>query len=127
MKIVFKAENFENIIPIGKENAVSGEKLAHSLNCSERRLRRCVERLRQNGVLICSTYRSRGGGYYRPRDSTEIAEYFNRQLSRIGHVWAALSPFKQYLKALPIEGQTALDKYTLSDFTSVQSDSDLPF
>lgn len=127
MKIIFDSKKFEEFIPMGKENAISGEKLARLMNCSERRVRKCIERLRRNRVLICSTYKSKGGGYYRPRDSTETAEHFRRQLSRIGNIWAALSPFKQYLKALPIEGQTALDEYTLSDFTSVQSDSDLPF
>lgn len=110
MKIVFDFKKFEVILPVGEENAVNSEKLARSLNCSERRLRRCIEQLRRNGVLICSTYRSRGGGYYRPRDSTETAAYFGRQLSRIGSIWKALSPFKQYLKALPVPGQLLLDE-----------------
>lgn len=34
MKFIFKAENFENIIPTGEENAISGEKLARLMNCS---------------------------------------------------------------------------------------------
>lgn len=95
--------------PHGKENAVSNGKLACMLGCSEREARRFIEHLRRDGVLICSTYKSKGGGYYRPRDSTETAEYFGRQLSRIAHIWAALSPFKRYMKDLPIAGQMALD------------------
>lgn len=110
MKFVFDMRKIVEAVPIGKENAVSGQKLACLLNCSERRIRKCIEHLRRGGVLICSTYRSRGGGYYRPRDSTETAEYFSRQLSRIGSIWKALSPFKRYLKALPVPGQLALDE-----------------
>lgn len=110
MKMVFKAENFIDLIPAGKDNAISAEKLACLMNCSERRVRKCIEQLRRNGVLICSTCRSRGGGYYRPRDSMETAAYVERQLSRIGSIWKALSPFKQYLKALPVPGQVALDE-----------------
>lgn len=110
MKVVFDIEKIVDFIPTGKENAISGQKLACLLNCSEREARRLVEHLRRDGVLICSTYRSKGGGYYRPCNSAETAEYFGRQLSRIGHIWAALSPFKRYLKALPVPGQLALDE-----------------
>lgn len=110
MKIIFDYKKVEEFIPIGKENAVNGENLARLMNCSERRVRKCVEHMRRNGVLICSTYRSKGGGYYRPRDSSKTADYFERQLSRIGHIWAALSPFKRYLKSLPVPGQLALDE-----------------
>lgn len=110
MKVIFNADEFIAAIPKGEENAVSNGKLACMFGCSEREVRRFIERLRRDGVLICSTYKSKGGGYYRPRDSTETAAYFGRQLSRIGHIWAALSPFKRYLKALPVAGQIALDE-----------------
>ena len=107
MKILMR--QLSAIIPIGAENAVSVRRLANLCGCSEREIRRSVELLRRDGVLICSSHNRDGGGYFKPRDSTEISAYFKRQLSRIGHIWAALSPFKQYLAELPIEGQTALD------------------
>lgn len=110
MKFTFNTKKFMDIIPTGKENAISGSKLACLLNCSERKVRKCIEYLRRDGVLICSTYDSKGGGYYIPRNSAETSEYFGRQLSRIGHIWAALSPFKRYLKTLPVPGQLALDE-----------------
>ena len=111
----FIAPNLLDYIPVGAENAVSGRKLADICGCSERDVRKSVERLRREGVLILSSCNRNRGGYYRPRDSTETASYFKRQLSRISHIWAALSPFKRFLAALPIEGQTALDELLKSD------------
>lgn len=105
MKII--APDLLNYIPIGAENAISCRQLASLCGCSQRDIRRDVERLRREGVLILSSCSCDRGGYYRPRDSTEISRYFKRQLSRISHVWAALSPFKRYLADLPIEGQIA--------------------
>lgn len=108
MSIIYR--NITEYIPIGQENAISARKLADIFGISLRELRKQIEVLRSNGVLICSTCRRDGGGYYRPRNSDETAEYFRRQLSRIGHIWTALSPFKKYLNDLPIEGQVVLDE-----------------
>ena len=102
-------KQLSEIIPIGSENAVSVHRLSNLCGCSEREIRRSVELMRRDGVLICSSHNRDGGGYYKPRDSSETTAYFKRQLSRIGHIWAALSPFKKYLAELPIEGQTVLD------------------
>ena len=111
----FIARNLLDCIPVGAENAVSGRKLAGICGCSERDIRKAIERLRCEGVLILSSCNRNRGGYYRPRDSTETASYFKRQLSRISHIWAALSPFKRYLLGLPIEGQTVLDGLLKND------------
>lgn len=111
----FIAPNLLDYIPVGAENAVSGRKLADICGCSERDVRKAIERLRCEGVLILSSCNRNRGGYYRPRDSTETAGYFKRQLSRISHIWAALSPFKRYLLGLPIEGQTVLDELLKND------------
>lgn len=111
----FIAPNLLDYIPVGAENAVSGRKLADICGCSERDVRKAIERLRCEGVLILSSCNRNRGGYYRPRDSTETASYFKRQLSRISHIWAALSPFKKYLLELPVEGQTVLDGLLKND------------
>lgn len=97
-------------IPTGERNAVKAGELASVLGLSERETRRKIEMLRRDGVLICSTYNAKGGGYYRPESISEMEQYFTRQMSRMGHIWAALRPFKKYLKTVPIEGQTVLDE-----------------
>ena len=107
--------NILEFIPTGKDNAISACRLADIRNCSEREIRHIVENLRRNGILICSSYRCSGGGYYIPRDSAETAEYFVRQLSRIGNIWRALQPFKKYLNALPPQDQISLDELTAKE------------
>lgn len=110
--MILMLHDIAELIPTGAANAISSRDLANKCGCSEREIRHAVEDLRRNGVLICSSYRSNGGGYYRPRDSEEIDDYFKRQLSRIGNIWRALQPFKRYLHTLPLQGQLALDELT---------------
>lgn len=106
MRLVFKDAILKNM-PTGAENAIPACQLADKCSCTLRELRSAIELLRRDGILICSRCDNRGG-YYFPRDGDETAKYFMRQLSRIGHIWAALTPFKRYLQEIPLEGQLEL-------------------
>lgn len=108
MTILFKC--YETIVPHGTANAISATRLAELCGCTTREIRRAVELLRRQGVLICSSCDGKGGGYYLPENDKETAAYLGRQLSRIGNIWAALRPFKEHLRGLPIDGQLALDE-----------------
>lgn len=109
--------NILDHIPTGKDNAISADDLASVQGCSKREIRHNIENLRREGVLICSSCKGIGGGYYLPLDSTETAEYFGRQLSRIGNIWRALQPFKKYLNEIP-----SYDQITLDDLAAKGSD-----
>lgn len=65
------------MIPKGKENAISRKELADRLNCSDRKARDIIHSLKCHFPILSNTTK---GGYYRPATIEEANEY-NRQLS----------------------------------------------
>lgn len=61
------------IIPMGKENARTGEELGKQLNCEPRAIRYAIQALRLKG---CPIIAKRGGGYFLPdpRSDEDMAE-----------------------------------------------------
>ena len=68
------------MLPTGKENAISATALAGLTGCKDtRELRQIIASERDAGQWICS---STSGGYYKPKDRLEIAEYERMMRSR---------------------------------------------
>ena len=63
------------ILPTGAANAVSGKKLATTLNIEHRELTKQIERERQAGEPICATVSGDDRGYFLAADAGELALY----------------------------------------------------
>ena len=61
------------LIPHGKENAISREELVRLTGLDDRTVRQEIARLRESGEIILST--SRQKGYWQSDDPVEINEY----------------------------------------------------
>ena len=68
----------------GRKQAISrgrfvGDLARVGFGVNERAMRACINELRKDGHLICSTG-GEGGGYYLPEDWNELAEFIEREL-----------------------------------------------
>lgn len=92
-------EDLKNILPTGKENAISARELAAKLGVSDRVLRDLVTTDRVKGIVICSS----SAGYYLPASKNEIREFCNFMEKRAKHSFIAI----QSARRAPgeIEGQ----------------------
>lgn len=93
-----------DLLPTGKENAISTKELMHLTGCnSPRLLCKLIEREREN-VVICS---STSGGYYKPANKAELRE-FERTLN--GRAMGILHSLKSARRALrEFDGQQKLE------------------
>ena len=89
-KTVFPS--IENLLPIGKENAISGKDLLKLTGCSSIR-----------GAVICSGSQC---GYWKPKNRQEIKEFVHNMDARATNILKAVRSAKDVLK-IP-EGQQAL-------------------
>lgn len=90
------------IIPIGRENAISRGELAELLGMSDRDVRDVVARLRRQGgndpYVICSSSHN-PPGYWRTNSDVEIMAYWAETHSRAKNTLAALKDVERF-KAL---------------------------
>lgn len=79
-----------NLLPVGKENAVSAEYISNVLNISKRTVTRTVRNLHLKSFDVGS---NRDDGYYRLRDTQEYLEYMSsssQELARREQVHEAM-------------------------------------
>lgn len=90
------------IIPIGRENAITRGELAELLGMSDRDVRDVVARLRRQGgndpYVICSSSHN-PPGYWRTNSDVEIMAYWAETHSRARNTLAALKDVERF-KAL---------------------------
>lgn len=102
-KAVFPS--IENLLPIGKENAISGSDLLEPTGCSSiRDLQARIAEERERGAVICSGSQC---GYWKPKNRQEIQEFVHNMDARATNILKAVRSAKAALK-LP-EGQQALN------------------
>ncbi len=88
--------NYEEILPRGKENAISSQELAEKLGFeSVRKLQIDVSRSRGAGQIILS---ATTGGYYLPVDDEEIEEFVAVLMASAINTFRALKSAKEKLK-----------------------------
>lgn len=94
------------LLPVGKENAISGEQLKQLAGCkSIRELQHLIADERNRGAIICS---GSSKGYWRPKDRQEIERFCQSMTSRANNI---LSAAKSARSALEIpEGQQEMFK-----------------
>lgn len=94
----------EEILPEGKENAISAEMLCRLIGIHDKRtLQKMIANERKEGALILSHH---SGGYYTSSDRAEVAEFARTMENRAKNTFVALRGARRYLKAL--EGQQTM-------------------
>lgn len=96
--------NILEILPTGAENATTQTELATMFNCSKRELRAAIFEARRHGAVILSSPNGVNGGYYLPKNNSEIRRYIAFQDSRINSATVAKRPAEELLKRGGISG-----------------------
>lgn len=90
------------MIPYGRENAISRKHLSALAGLSDRETRRCIAKLRAEddgtNIIIAST--SRGRGYFRTDNPEEIDGFIRDMLSRVTHTLNAIKVAQMALARL---------------------------
>lgn len=92
------SDNFPiaNMLPVGRENAVSTAELVRMVGCSSpRELQQCIAGERAAGAIICS---GSGKGYWRPKNRQEIIDFINVMSARARNTYAATRSAKRALR-----------------------------
>lgn len=90
-----------DLLPIGKKNAVSTDKLVQMIGCnSARELQQYIAQERKAGAVICS---STTGGYYLPANHAEMAEFCRTLENRARNTLIALTSTRKAM-----EGQQSM-------------------
>lgn len=89
-------ERLLNLIPYGKENAVSREYLSYMLGKKDRMVRILIKELRIKGNIICSDSKSKG--YWKPTKRSEVRDFIT-QMSHYGkQCFNAAKSAREYMK-----------------------------
>ena len=70
----------KQIIPAGRENAISRQSVAAALGMSDRQTRKAIELARAEGLLIINE--QDGRGYYRSEDVKELLRQYRQDTAR---------------------------------------------
>ncbi len=84
-------------IPFGKENAISRDKLAAKIGCTDRTMRDLVNKARKRVVIINL---QDGDGYYRPTDEDmeDVLRYKKQEENRATEVFGNLQPVREFIR-----------------------------
>jgi biotin operon repressor len=85
-----------DFIPKGRENAMTGKELSQMLDRPNRQIRFEIERLRRDGVVICSSSRGQNKGYYIPENEQEKEEFLAQYESYIKQMRRTLYEMRNY-------------------------------
>lgn len=97
------------VIPYGIENAVSRGTLKRVLGCSDRMVRKNIERARANGVIIINLQNSEGYFKTDESDLNNIAKQFNQNESRAMSILVQQKYLRRILvKAGRMDGKKAI-------------------
>ena len=97
------------MLPEGRENAISRRNLMSVLGMSDRSLRLAIAAERRAGALILSSTAVDGGGYYRPANAEEIARFVS-SMERRASTFAAVSNARKELKRIEQQEREGRDR-----------------
>ena len=93
----------KKIIPIGRKNAITTASLMEEAGYSNTRmLRHDIRQLRIEGEVILSSTQ-KGGGYYRPQNSTELLTFIKQEEHRAKSIFYALKTARKQLKKYELQ------------------------
>lgn len=98
-----------DVIPIGKENAISVKALSDYFEVTARELKSLILRARQQGYMICSLA-SEQKGYYKPTDIVEVHQCYKMFEQRARTTESVLLSIREYLIHNGINPDTAKDE-----------------
>lgn len=90
-------QRVNSIIPYGKDNSISREKLIELTGFADRKIRNIIEDLRKNGEVICSS--SNQKGYWHPTKRKEVVEFMTETYKRARNLFVMARSAKQYLNS----------------------------
>lgn len=90
-------EQLAKLIPFGKENAISCQRLAFTLGLPDRRMREAIEKARADGLMIINL--GDGSGYYQTDNLDEIAQQYRKDTARAMSVLSRRKHMRKRLKA----------------------------
>ncbi len=93
-----KTEALAQVIPFGRENAISRAALAEKLNTDDRKMRAMISQARKEGLVIINDQIS-GGGYYRSDDIEDLRRQLRQTHSRALSLLVQEKHIKQRIKA----------------------------
>ena len=77
-----------DLLPVGRKNAITGDKLCAALNCNTRQLIAAINRERKAGAPICASCAD-PRGYYLAEDPEELDAYLLSFTGRVKDMEAA--------------------------------------
>lgn len=86
---LYKIKPYSDILALirdGKENGVHLQKLINFTGLKNRDVRKCIEYIRRNGIVIISG----DYGYYFPSTSSELSTYIQQERSRANSIHETL-------------------------------------
>lgn len=82
-------------IPFGKENAVTREYLAAKTGLPDRQVRKAIEEIRRNHIVLND---QDGKGYYRSYDLDDIERFYRQERARALAVLYRMRPMRTLLR-----------------------------
>ena len=96
-KLITEAqERLSNLIPYGKDKAVSRERLASLMGMNDRTVRNNIKNLRLSGEIICSDTSHRG--YWKPTKRSEVEEFIEQMNSYGKQCFNAAKTAREYME-----------------------------
>lgn len=84
------------LVPWGRENAISRERLVSLAGCSDRKLREKIEQAKHDGYIIAND--GKGAGYYRTNDVDDIEREYWKERKRALSILHRLKHMRRILK-----------------------------
>lgn len=84
-----------SILSEGEENAVKVRQLSKILNMNGRDITICINALRRNGEVICSSHQ----GYFLPSTVDDVKRFYRQMTSRQREIEKAKQSAKRYIEA----------------------------
>lgn len=91
------ARTIADYIPIGRENAITRQRLCEVTGLPDRKVREEIEQARRRGAIIVNA--QDGAGYYQTEDLQEIERQFNQNERRAKSILAQQKHLRRRLKA----------------------------
>ena len=87
-----------DLLPVGKENAISTADLLKKSGCRTfRDLQQCIASERAQGAVICS---GTGRGYWKPKNRKEIEDFCRTMDARVRHIFVATKSARALLRQM---------------------------
>ena len=88
-----------NLIPKGKDHAVTRSALRFATDMSDRKVRQAIHDARVAGHLIVSTDK----GYYIPDDVRDLIKFYRQEKKRLASTYAGVRNIRAQLKEMGVE------------------------